>query len=335
MIDWITGTFRCDHDPIKLVSGSVMSFDANGNNEWIVNKRLSVEGSYSSKIQVRSVTDSTIEVSGNPTKFLQGHNIFGNDDLQYIVGRFFDSLLKHDDLGLIPTDDQYHALQSGQYNLTRVDYNLSWHLSSRSDVLSWIRAAAQCANLKHRGSGQFSGDTLYFGKNSRHWSLKCYSKGDEINAKNHKLPKELQIPELIEWADKSLRLELVLRSPFLRSTRLNHGSNWTASTGSELLLSCIQDDLQISDNMPLTDDLLDTLPTRLKGVYSLWLAGNDLRSMYPKNTFYRYRKQLLPYGLDISIIQDNQRSNVVPLVRYLEAMPASIPDWAYKLNLVA
>ena len=44
MIDWITAALPCNHDPSKLISGVVMSFDANGANEWIVNKMVSVEG---------------------------------------------------------------------------------------------------------------------------------------------------------------------------------------------------------------------------------------------------------------------------------------------------
>ena len=53
---------------------------------------------------------------------------------------------------------------------------------------SLIRAVGETAYLKHRGAGQFSGDTAYFGKNSRRWGLKCYSKGNEIKVKGHKLP---------------------------------------------------------------------------------------------------------------------------------------------------
>ena len=71
MIDWITAIVPCDHDPSKLISGVVMSFDSQGNSDWVVNKHVTVEGSYSSKIQVKSHTDSSIWISGNPTKFLQ------------------------------------------------------------------------------------------------------------------------------------------------------------------------------------------------------------------------------------------------------------------------
>jgi II/X family phage/plasmid replication protein len=243
--------------------------------------------------------------------------------------------LGHDDLGLSPTSEQYDAIQDGDYSLKRVDINQSWHLKNKDEVLAWIRSAGACGRLKHRGSGQFSGDTLYFGKNSRRWSAKCYSKGHEINAKNHQLPKELQVPELIEWADKALRIELVLRSMQLKDMLLSNGKGWCTDTSKMLLCSLVLDNLEITDNMALPDDLLSTLPTRLKGIYALWLNGEDLRQSLPKNTFYRYRRQFLEHNVDISIIQDGTRNNIVPLIRYLEAEPAQIPQWAYDKKLVA
>ena len=53
-------------------------------------------------------------------------------------------------------------------------------------------------------------------------------------------------------------------------------------------------------------------------------------------TYYRYRKELLEFGIDIANVQDVDKplDNVVPLVRVLEALPASIPDWAYEKKLV-
>ena len=52
-------------------------------------------------------------------------------------------------------------------------------------------------------------------------------------------------------------------------------------------------------------------------------------------TYYRYRKELLEFGIDIANVQDVDKplDNVVPLVRVLEALPASIPDWAYEKKI--
>ena len=337
MIDYIGAYIECHHDPSKLSGGLVASLFPNGEIEWTVQKALSVEGSHSSKIQIKSVTDRKIHISGNPAKWLQGHNIFGSDDLIYLFKKFFFTLLeKHgSDLGLSPDRFQLEAIELGEYQLSRVDVNQSWLLDGRSSVLAWLRAAGNCARLKRRGSGQYAAETLYFGKNSRRWAVKCYSKGHEINAKGHKLPKELQIPELLDFADKALRIELVIRSMGLKNLGLDCARHWSNDLPKMLLSQMVLDDLELSDNMNLQDSVLNTLPPRLRLVYQSWVAGDDLRAILPKNTFYRYRRQMFDYGIDISILQDSTRSNVVPLIRYLEATPADIPQWAYDKDLVA
>jgi II/X family phage/plasmid replication protein len=334
MIDWVSAILPCKHDPSKLISGLVMAFDAQGNNEWTVNKTLTVEGSHSSKIQIKSHTENQIYISGNPTKFLQGHNLFGTNDLVGLMGKFFDALLEHEQLGLCPDPFQYANIKDGHYELTRVDVNETWHLNSQKDVLSWIRAVGETAYLRHRGAGQFSGDTAYFGKNSRRWALKCYSKGLEILAKGHKLPPELSLPEMIEYAQKALRIEGVTRQLELKRRSLHVASNWDIDTAEELLLEYISK-LEMSDVFMLDESVLDTLPPRLRLTYQAWLNGDDLKSVFTHRTFYRVRKQMEKYGIDISTKSPKEKNNVIPLIRVLEAKPVGIPDWAYDKKLVA
>lgn len=334
MIDWVSAVLPCKHDPSKLISGLVMSFDALGNNEWTVNKTLTVEGSHSSKIQIKSHTENQIYISGNPTKFLQGHNLFGTNDLVGLMGKFFDELLKHKELGLCPDPFQYANIKDGHYELTRVDINETWHLNNQRDVLAWIRSVGETAFLRHRGAGQFSGDTAYFGKNSRRWSLKCYSKGQEIKARGHKLPSELCTPEMLEYAEKALRIEGVTRQLELKRRSLHVASNWDIDTAEVLLLEYISK-LEMSDVYMLKDDVLDSLPTRLRMIYQTWINGDDLKQIMSKSAFYRWRTEMLKYGIDIATPSPKEKSNVIPLIRVLEAKPVGIPDWAYEKNLVA
>ena len=88
MIDWVSAKIICNHDPDKLSNGIIASLDRDGNTEWLSNKKTMVEGSYSTNIQIQSLTDTQIYISGNPTKFLQGHNLFGSNDLVSIMGKF-------------------------------------------------------------------------------------------------------------------------------------------------------------------------------------------------------------------------------------------------------
>ena len=133
MIDWVSAKIICNHDPNKLSNGIIASLDRDGNTEWLTNKKTTVEGSYSTKIQIQSVTDTQIYISGNPTKFLQGHNLFGSNDLVSIMGKFFDELLKKEELGLCPDPFQYANIKDGHYELSRVDVNETWHLNNEKE----------------------------------------------------------------------------------------------------------------------------------------------------------------------------------------------------------
>ncbi|WP_228261220.1 phage/plasmid replication protein, II/X family [Acinetobacter baumannii] len=64
------------------------------------------------------------------------------------------------------------------------------------------------------------------------------------------------------------------------------------------------------------------------------MNGENLKSVLPRPTFYRDRKQILEYGIDISTKSPKEKNNVIPLIRVLEAQPVGIPDWANERKLV-
>ena len=336
MIDWVTMKISCDHDGI-ISNGEVVSLSKDGDSiEWSLIKYLPVVGSHDATISIRSITQQTIEISGNPVKWLQGHNLFGTNDLHRLIWLFFKELLKIPELNLKPTMEQLNRIKHGKYTLSRIDINETWHLSSRDDVLAWIRACGQKMRLKHRGPGQFSGDTLYWGKGSRRWVLKCYSKGDEINSKKSNFPDDLRTPQMVEYADNALRMEVTLKSNQLREFLLHDASIWTPETAKMLLLEFMKG-LEMSNNIRLSDDIVKSLPAGMAMAYLSWWHGSDLKQILSKNTFYRYRRKLKEYDIDIGIIRDVQEdtNNVIPLMRVLEAEPVGIPDWAIEQGLVA
>src|SRR5690606_27771529 len=183
----LTAKITCTHNPEILTSGrSIRTKIVDGIEklEYEVCNRLVVEGSHDAKITIRSHTDNTIEISGNPAKFLQGHNIFGTNDLKHLVARLFDRLCMIDELGLKPTDTEYNMVQDGHYRLTRVDVNEHFSFASAQLARSWLRAAGRSANMMFRGAGLFKEGTLYFTPQSRRYVPKIYFKYDEINSKD-------------------------------------------------------------------------------------------------------------------------------------------------------
>jgi len=341
MIDWVTGKFRITHNPDVLRSGQSIRtkiVDGIETIEYDIANRLSVKGSHDATITIRSHTDNTVEISGNPAKFLQGHNVFGTNDLKYLVAKMIDKLCMIDELELKPTDVEYENIQQGIYHLSRVDVNEHFAFPSAQVARAWLRAAGNSANMKFRGAGLFKEGTLYF--EGKRYIPKIYFKYDEINSKDksHRLPDELlQIPELIEYAEKSLRFEIKILSTQLKDWYLHLGCNWDADTATMLINDQFISKLQLSANMPIENEVIESLPKNLRLTYTAWVNGEDLRQVLSRPTFYRYRTRLLEYGIDISIVKDieKEQSNVVPMIRYLESVPMGIPDWAYQKGLVA
>jgi len=333
MIDWVTAKLACRN---TLRTGGIIKHDENGEIEWVSQSWLPVQGSHDSSIVIKPMTENTIQISGNPAKWLQGHNLFGTNDLKWLMTRFFSSL--HEvlcDDGINPTIDQLDMVEEGNYTVSRVDINETWHLKDQSQVMAWIRSAGDKIALSRRGRGVFSGDTLYWGKDSKYTKLKCYSKGDEIESRKSNFPQELRTPAMLEYASKALRLEVTICSRALREWEINMPCNWSLDTGELILLDHIKR-LEMSNNFVLHDEVLANLPRKLKTYYRDWLHGYDLREELTKNTYYRIRRQLKEYDIDIALVRDVEKpiDNVVPLIKILEAKPVGIPYWAFEQDLV-
>ena len=326
VIDWLTIIVPCRHHGL-VNGGHIVSIKPDGDLDWQVEKKAQIRGSFESNLLVRSQGTHDLFIDGNFTKWLQGHNLFGTDDLLGLVVAVMDELSTL--LSLDPTDDNRAAWREGRFDLKRVDCTAMWQLPKRSDARAWLRAAEFQAKSRH-GRPTVRGGTLYFGQHSRRWSIKFYAKGDELDAtKTHKL--SMDIPnrdKLYEWADNKLRGELVLHSLELKDMGLHRGTSWHESLSLKLLLSRIES-LNMADQFSLTPDIVGELPGRLIAVYKLWKDGEDLRGIFPRATFYRYRKELLKHGIDIAVRQPHDNDNVIPLVRALrpEAI-AQVPDWA-------
>lgn len=333
MIDWLDFTFPLRHEfgpGTPFYAGEVLALTTGGDLDWGIYKRLAMEGSHSTRIQVRGAAlmaddRPAIRVSGNPVKWFQGHNIFGTNDMHGLVHETIKRVL--DLAGITPGADEVEAWRAGDVDLLRTDLTESADFGTRERVLNAIRSLDSTAHLKMRGRGQFNGHSLLFGKGSRHWSCNLYAKGPEID--KHPLSLSLsQGPVLKEHADRLLRMEVRMLAMHLKRLGLDKLSAWGDNTASEVHHRHLEL-LEISDTFMLEPTALEGLPLRLRAVYQLWKDGHDLRALYPRNTFYRHRAALLPLGIDVAVKQDRApQSNVVPLRVVLVGKPATVPDWA-------
>ncbi|RZO82772.1 MAG: hypothetical protein EVA65_16540 [Oceanococcus sp.] len=344
MIDFVQAVLEFRHTG-QICAGFKGQWDTDGTIEWTTDIGMNVEGSHDSRIMIRSQnkcdedTFKEVYISGNPAKFLQGHNLFGSDDLlslmAYALRRALDAIGK-------PVDEFTYRrwLVGAGVEIKMVDITYMWHVGSRDKARTWLRALSHTGHMKHRGRGEFRGETLYYGRKSRRWAMKMYCKGDELDSKKkgHRLPGSFFIDpykldgkRLQLYADDCVRFELRLLSLELKRLHLDEGTWWQTVDALQLFRAHLQG-LQMSEQKLRYEALELELPDHLSKTYRMWRKGYDLRTMLNKATYYRHRKDLLEHGVDIGVTAAGDasapESRVVPILRPLEAVPARVPDWA-------
>ncbi|MBT79160.1 MAG: hypothetical protein CL587_02070 [Alteromonadaceae bacterium] len=335
MIDWVRATLPIVHAPLN--AGEVFCTNENGEIEWRTPKRKQAVGSYEKKISIKSVgadgqgNATHLWISGNPAKFLQGHNVFGSDDLTALVYDTFKIIIRQ--LGLTPQISEIAQIRDGAYDIGMIDINYSFELPTKADVLAFIRAMEFKAKTRH-GRPSMKGGTLYFGKTSERWAIKLYCKAEEIRTKNGQLPEPLTNQGIENWVDNKLRIELRLHRKELEKLDLITANKVTSSQVKSVFNEYLGR-IEMTDQIRLTNDVTAKLPNNLVATYTLWTEGHDLREMMSKATYYRQRKALMEYGINIDLRPcEPATTNVVPLFRILEAKPAQIPEWAYSKQLI-
>ncbi|HEJ4172072.1 TPA: Replication-associated protein G2P, partial [Pseudomonas aeruginosa] len=143
-----------------------------------------------------------------------------------------------------------------------------------------------------------------------------------------------QYPEIYQWIDNKLRVELRLRSKKLKALNLEYASQLTPTVLWKLYRDFIGE-LDMSEQIELNSEQMMKIPSKVLGTYMLWKQGHDISNLVAKATYYRHRQVLLGYGIDINIRCDRRDdSNVVPMIRILEAKPAAIPNFFFERGLI-
>lgn len=359
MIDWFTALIPCKSNPLQ--SDKIVKIKSSGEIAYEIDCSVSVESSHSDKVtcrcilrdsplkdrdvhsvrqkKAREVMDSPymLRIDGNPSKWFQGHNLDGEFNLDLCV----DFLVNVCHRLQITDIEVYRRIVLRDFKVTRIDVTFSYELGTVERVREWIRAAGECFHHKHQKAKVYGEQTLMVGmvgdginkvdtgklRGSRRSMLKIYCKGDEVKMKDFITRFGPDYGKrLYRAAQGLLRVEVVLRSMYLKDKGLVYFRDFT----EEKLMRIYKDrvtSLELPANKELNDNQLDHLSVKLRGVYALWAEGKDLRGMFAKATLSRYAKAMKAFGIDIYAPPRNiRRSNVIPMLRVLEAVPAQLPD---------
>lgn len=351
MIDWLSLTLP--YFGPDLNGGNFVSINPWGEIEYHVDKYLDVEGSYSDKVKVRAFS-GRIWISGNPSKFLQGHNLFGSDDFHAVATEFVREVMRRSNTACAETD---LALDTGIYTINRIDINQMFDVGTRTDAKNWIRAARRFLSTNFQDIS-IEENTLYIGKRSRRLTVKIYYKGDEVKKHSFTVGNRDLDHALMNWSSGKIRVEITLRKKYLEEKIFCHGLvkdnkakipftcrkntlekafSWDEGIVKGIFSALMREKIVMPTETFKLDDRVEKLPKAARATYLCFKEGFDIREMLPKATFYRHRRIIREStGVDISRSEsvDASSSNVIPLVRFIEAKPAEIPEWAYEYNLV-
>ena len=333
MIDWLTFTIEVAHKK-GVFGGFRTNLDEKRNLRSEFTTFAILQGTHESRLMVKSQNEvldtktgepmfTQLFVTGNPVKVLQGHNIFGTDDVHALTYAITDKIIK-----FFALDIDIQSIKVADVDLKKVDVNYSFNLPNQEAVERWINSAERSASIPYAGRGVLKSSTsLVFSESSKHWRLKAYGKHKELMARS-KTTKLLN-PDLVSFTKNLLRVELEAKR-ILKNDNLNNLNNWTMHTPRKLFNEYLSK-MNITDNLIVPDDKLKELTPSAQAVYMLWLEGHEMKTLYAnRQTFYSWRNKLIKQiNVDIALTRKGGKGKIkheVPLVEYIKAEPLRLCD---------
>ena len=306
MFDWFDGLVG--YDTQYLDTGKLILLDPGGEVTLITDRWADAVGSYEEQIRLKpypSTPDMTaaarkhdficapvcFRMQGNPSKFLQGHNVFG--PAARSLGPAIRDVFRDLPAGIRPADADDNRWAA--VHRMRVDVTTSIRMDNDAAVHEWIAAAQAETRSKHRQrqAGLAGPTTVTWGIGSERWQLVAYCKACEFE--KHRPRREDIYLDLRDYVEGLLRIELRLHRKELKDRgTLDESLIWEFFERIEV--GIMKDDIGKAVSKL-------RLPVRL--IYQSWLDGHDVSlatGMYKRATFYKYRKEILAAtGQDISL----------------------------------
>jgi hypothetical protein len=344
-VDWLTVS-EVRPDGPDLVEDYLVSFDPDtGDVKYRTGSGVSLEGSYDSRIRIRSV-DGRVTWSGNPSRFGRPDSLFGlgfpaawavvqETMAQVGLEPFSVCAPLH-----VPVHEHPDRLVDCgvSASIRRVDIAEVLAVDPAEDRHSVIRAMGQMTvhgkQPVHYGSGLRVGSR-------RGQQVVVYDKGEELKA--HARGDDYQ-RSLASWASENglLRWETRYGDQYLRHRGLDKVASWLEEGRWETEVQNVVDfrsnvipsvgSGQLADVRPalVGAGVGGQLADRLSGYAYRWAAGEDVWSTIPAGSRYRHRRLLRDVcGIDIRRpLEDVTTLRVRPRVVDVQSVDAPSWHWA-------
>jgi len=234
-----------------------------------------------------------VKLSGNLNNFLAGHNLYGSVNIRQLVLATVEKICAENPDHFNFRLPERQAIKRGEFGLSMIDINGAWMMESQEQCLTFVKALEFQAEARGRGNFRKDGDTLYFGKNSRHNAGKIYAKGPDFKRKKKDL--YLHAPEhlLTAVAEKMVRLEFRILPQGLKNMGMCLAKQWSEKRIHQHFNEK-KELIRMSSELT-SFEKLDCLTKAEFKYYSMWKNGIDLRpeaGIISRATYYRQKEAL-------------------------------------------
>lgn len=326
-----------NHAPLN--SGAIITYDGTGKVVFERHRASRVRGSFETSCNLKS-DGRVVVASGNFGRLNRSDNLF-NYSPQCFLQRANEVVLfaglplftaescgNAGNIGQVGVvggalgDCGKSEAFAGRLNLSRVDITKNYRCGSVASARSVIRAVSgKSVSRVKKGVG---GDSSVWWSNTR-YMLKVYIKALEMEAHG------TNSGAAYEYARDNgiIRLEIELKRRELADLGWSDFAEFEKAwdMGKVHNLFADYEKILTVENISNDAEFIDALPQKLRVTAAAFLAGRDVKSMMSRASYFRYRKALLDYGIDIA---DERPAQLNVKIRTVEITPVSAPDWYWQ-----
>ncbi|TMO84591.1 phage/plasmid replication domain-containing protein [Pseudoalteromonas spongiae] len=314
-------------------------------------KSLTVEGSYSTKLQIRS-NGTRVSVSGNPSRYNRLDNLFGLSNIDSCVNVYNQILAEY---GLPPfTKNKIEFSQQGDkskrlYNgavITAIDLTKNHYVGKGNELLFLRGVSSQSVGRGKSGFLYPDGNTASWGYSSYRPYI-IYNKAADLRLRSSKILKNA-LPEDIEYFNQLInfcesngvvREEYKFKRQYLQKHDLRYYGLFKENDFIKHLgeLDRIIERCKISgeQSMTIADKLLQNEIVKSRQAANatqsyamLWMQGVDIKSQLKRSQYYEHKSRLKAVGIDINVPFDVTRMSPMRIKQTeIEISQLVPPNW--------
>lgn len=339
MIDLVDITFPFRHKPfgterIKVPENAVA--------KQTISKRFSRTVSLQPNgipIKVTSLdSGSSINIRATPLTPLQGHNVFGSNDVRMLCSTLICAVVKA--LKLTYTEQQRAAWQAGDFALNALDITQRFALPDGVTQKQIFEHILRNSAWESRPAVIPEGTGVRVEAPRRNAAFLFYDKAQKLADQRTRSFKYLRAvvgedaakiwQGLNVAASNSVRVELKLEKKYLSQHKLTRGAAWTEEKVRKIFWEEIAH-LRLESYVPLEQlrDKIDGVDKHLRNILELWARDAPVKSLCPVSTFDRHRRAIRK-ATGIDILLDRPMIDPLPLAEIfsVDNMRPDFPKWA-------